>query len=191
MTIAARNFIQSQVYADPPSPYFNTNWNMDIFDVYYNGSFSLTLTPNTKNATYASCPTITSGTIPGYYLRVGAQSRDNITRKLYDSNPFYFAFGLTIKDQVCPQTPNKLFAALESSNDFMNNTRVWDLSAKKPGSDKFGLAGSLTSEHASWNNYYNYLVNETGADISYANVNKSCPRWFNDKTLIAMNHAVM
>lgn len=182
--------VQPGPFSNTSGPYVNTNWQFDILDVYYNGSFSITLEPNETDSRYSSCPEITSQTIPDYYLRVGPQSRNNITREPYDSNPFYFAFGLTIRSVNCPATSNKLFAALESDNDNLNITQIWDLTVQKSANGSFDLAGSLNSEAANNNNYYNYLVNTTGTDSSYP-VNSSCPIHFNEKGLTSLNKVTM
>ncbi|KAH7122282.1 hypothetical protein B0J11DRAFT_334744 [Dendryphion nanum] len=163
------------------------NWGMEIFDAYYNGSFSLTVTPPTSNSTF-NCPELKSQTIPNMYLRLGPQSNRDINRKNYgDENSYYFQFGRSIFERDCPQTPNKAFVNFESSNDNLQQAQVWTLKQTKNG-DKFDLEGSLTSNLASYNNYWNYVVNTTGTDAPYPNPvypQIRCPRTFSLRTILA------
>ena len=160
---------------------------MEVLDAYYNGTFSLTITPPASNSSF-NCPELKSQTIPDAFLRIGPQSRKNITRRSYgDENSFYFQFGRTIPDEKCPYTANKAFVNFESSNDNLEHGQAWTLHQKKNG-DKFELDGSLTSPFASYGNYWNYVVNITGSDINYP---RSCPQLFSLKTLTASTIAKM
>lgn len=58
------------------------NYEMEVLDAYYNGSFSLTLTPPQANSTF-DCPQLKSQTIPNMFLRLGPQSNRNVDRKKY------------------------------------------------------------------------------------------------------------
>ncbi|KAF2796890.1 hypothetical protein K505DRAFT_322998 [Melanomma pulvis-pyrius CBS 109.77] len=160
---------------------------MEILDAYYNGSFSLTITPPSSNSTF-DCPELKSQVIPDAYFRVGPQSRNNITRKAYgDENSYYFQFGRTLVDEKCPYTANKAFVSFESSNDELEQAQGWTLNQKKNG-DKFELDGTLTSNAAHYNNYWNYVVNTTGTDIDYP---RKCPTLFSLRALLASTGAKM
>lgn len=161
---------------------------MEVLDAYYNGTFTLTLTPPSSNITYSACPTLKSQTIPNAFLRLGPQSNRNVSRQSYgDKNSYYFHFGRTISGENCPYTANKAFINFESSNDELENPQAWTVSQKKNG-DKFELGGELTSTLAQYNNFWNYVVNTTGTDSPY---NASCPTLFSLRTLMAGTGAKM
>ncbi|KAF1963168.1 hypothetical protein CC80DRAFT_531005 [Byssothecium circinans] len=173
-------------YTKDPSP----NWALEIFDAYYNGTLTLTLTPPPSNATY-NCPLLTSTTLPDAYLRLGPSSRGSLSRSAYgDKNPFYFQLGRSIFTETCPVTPNKVSVNFESSNDNTENAQVWSLAApKKEGADTWKIEGSLSSTKASYNNYWNYIVNTTGAEATYPK--RTCPTVFSLRTLLANTGAKM
>jgi hypothetical protein len=155
---------------------------MEVFDVYYNGTFTITLTPSASNNSVLGCPTLTSQTIPNAFLRLGPQTNHNVTRSSYgDNNTYYFHFGRSLPDEKCPYTANKAFVNFESSNDNLDHGQIWTLNQKKSG-DTFALDGSLTSTAASYNNFFNYVVNTTGSDAPYKS---GCPPTFSIKTLLA------
>jgi hypothetical protein len=162
-------------------------WNMEILDAYYNGTFSLTITPPSSNGTF-DCPELKSQTIPDVFFRVGPQSRNNITRKAYgDKNSYYFQFGRTLFDEKCPYTANKAFLHFESSNDELQQAQAWTLDHKKNG-NQFELYGTIRSNRASYGNYWNYVVNTTGSDIDYP---QKCPTAFSLRTMLASTGAKM
>ena len=74
----------------------------------------------------------------------------------------------------------------ESSNDNLDHPQVWTLSQKKNG-DHFELDGTITSNQANYNNFWNYVVNTTGTDQGYKSA--TCPTTFAMKTLLANSHA--
>jgi hypothetical protein len=152
---------------------------MEVTDAYYNGTYSLTLKPlSPTNKTY-DCPQLKSQDIPNMFLRLGPQSKNNVSRKAYgDENSYYFQFGRSIFERDCPQTPNKAFVNFESSNDNLEHAQIWTLNQKKNG-DKFELDGTLTSQFGSYNNFFNYVVNTTGTDSDYpCSCHSSCPTTF-------------
>ncbi|PSN69025.1 hypothetical protein BS50DRAFT_586389 [Corynespora cassiicola Philippines] len=176
--------------------YPHVSWEMEILDAYYNGSMTLTLTPSAPNATY-DCPELKSQEITDMFLRIGPQARGNVSRESYgDKNPYYFHFGRTIFKENCPFTPNKAFVNFESSNDNLQSPQIWTLNQKKSG-DTFELDGTLTNTLASYNNFWNYLVNVTtfyngstaGSDADYPV--KTCPTTFSKKALRANTGAKM
>lgn len=167
----------------------NTNWDFDVYDAYYNGTFTLGLQPDANNSDLAQCLSLNSYTISDAYFRIGPQTRNGLSRASYDSNPFYFAFGQTQNSIQCPQIHNNLYASLESSNDLLVYGRPWVVQAVKKGSDTFQLTGSVTSPRASYNNYYNYLVNTT--DTEYQNTTDGCPVYFSKKTITSVNQLTM
>jgi hypothetical protein len=160
---------------------------MEITDAYYNGTYSLTLSPPPSNNTY-NCTTLSVSDIPNAFLRLGPQTKNNISRADYgDKNSYYMHFGRTIFEQDCPRTPNKAFVNFESSNDNVESAQIWTLKQqKKEGNDAFELEGSLTSQFGSWNNYFNYVVNTTGTDKGY---NRTCPTVFQIRSLLAKTAA--
>ncbi|KAF2689335.1 hypothetical protein K458DRAFT_484090 [Lentithecium fluviatile CBS 122367] len=161
------------------------SWQMEVTDTYYNGSFSMTLTPPSKNDTF-DCPTLQSQTIPNMFLRLGPQSKGNVSRAAYgDNNPYYMHFGRTIFEQDCPKTENKAFVNFESSCDNLEQAQIWNLTANREG-EKWTLEGELTSTVASYNNFYNYLVNTTGSDNSYPT---SCKLHFQIQSMLAKTAA--
>jgi hypothetical protein len=164
----------------------------DIYDAYYNGSFSITLEPDSNNQTIASCGTFKSHELDDGYLRIGAIARDNNTRSFFDPNPYFFQFGRTFPGDKCPDTPNKLFASFQSSNDNLQAPSAWNLTVQKKDG-KFQLGGSIGSPFASFNNYYNYLANKT--DVGYPTLNgtvlSKCPTYFKKRTLTSANQVKM
>jgi hypothetical protein len=161
--------------------------NMETLDAYYNGTFSLKITPPPSNETF-DCPELKSQTIPNMFFRVGPQSRNNITRKAYgDENSYYFQFGRTLPHGKCPYTANKAFVHFESSNDELQQAQAWTLDQKKNG-NKFKLYGTLTSKVANYGNYWNYVVNTTGSNINYP---RKCPTAFSLRTMLASTGAKM
>jgi hypothetical protein len=160
---------------------------MEVLDAYYNGTFTVTVTPPSSNATYQTCPELKSQVVPDAFFRVGPESKGNTSRKSYgDENSYYFHFGRSIHDQNCPQTPSKAFINFESSNDELQHAQAWKLNQKKSG-DHFELDGTFNSNFAHYNNYWNYVVNATGYDkpSNGSAYPYTCPRRFSMKTLTA------
>ena len=104
---------------------------MDVYDAYYNGTVTLTLEPDSSNATTKNCATFTSQPVTDAFLRIGPKSRDGVDRGAYDINDFYLALGRSLKQNECPATPNKLFFAVESSSSLTVDGLAWDLNATK------------------------------------------------------------
>lgn len=67
------------------------------------------------------------------------------------------------------------------------SSQAWTLTQKKNG-DNFDLTGSLTSTVATFNNYFNYVVNATGPDAPYP---VKCPRVFSMRAMLASTGAKM
>ncbi|KAF2017176.1 hypothetical protein BU24DRAFT_145121 [Aaosphaeria arxii CBS 175.79] len=156
---------------------------MEVLDAYYNGTFNVTLTPPSENSTYLECPELHSQIIPNAFLRIGPQSRNNVTRDVYgDENSFYFHFGRTLRDAKCPLTANKAFVNFESSNDELHKSQGWKLQQTKINGNEFELQGEFLSTVAQYNNYWNYVVNNTGTDQGYP---LGCPHQFSMTTLSA------
>lgn len=164
----------------------------DIYDAYYNGTFSITLAPDTNNQTISSCATFKSHELNDGYLRIGAITHDNSSRTSFDPNPFFFQFGRTFDKPQCPDTPNKLFASFQSSSDNLQAPGAWNLTAQKKDG-KFQLGGTIGSPLANFNNYYNYVVNKT--DVGYPALNgtvlSKCPTFFKKRTLTSANQVKM
>ncbi|KAF2419611.1 hypothetical protein EJ08DRAFT_702791 [Tothia fuscella] len=169
----------------------NTNWVFDIYDAYYNGTFSVKLEPDSNNQTISSCATFQSQKLNDGYLRIGSSTHGNASRSKYDTNPYYFSFGRTFKGD-CPATPNKLFQHFESSNDNLEQPDAWNLTVAKKD-NKFELAGSIGSGKASFNNYFNYLVNTTDAGFPAKNgtVKSNCPSYIKKRTMTSANQVSM
>lgn len=177
----AKNYLTED---NPQRP--TISWEMEVLDAYYNGSFSITLGPS-SNSSKSDCPQVKSEEIKDMFLRIGPQSRGNVSRETYgDKNSYYFHFGRTIFDVDCPKTPGKAFVNFESSNDNLEHAQVWTLTQAK-NNDKFTLGGSLTSSFASYNNFWNYIVNTT-ADTTYPS---RCPSKFSLRTLTSNTSATM
>jgi hypothetical protein len=158
-----------------------------VYDAYYNGTFFLTLEPVATNL--SECYVLSSHTISDAYFRIGPQARNGLSRAEYDSNPFYFAFGQTYRSTQCPQVYNNLYASLESSNDLLVYGQPWEVSAVKNGNDNFELTGSVTSPRASYDNYYNFLVNTTESE--FQNYTDTCPIYFSKRTITSDNNLTM
>ena len=142
----------------------------------------MTLEPDPNNSTVSNCPKFSGTDIPDGFLRIGPQTRGNKSRSSFDPNPFYLEFGRTIKEKECPRTEGKLAAAIQSSSDDLAFGHPWELQAKKEGS-KFEVSGSLTTEKATWGNYYNYLVNTTRPEYASLKTQKICPTHLRQRTL--------
>jgi hypothetical protein len=171
------------------SPYINANWFFDTYDAYFNGSFTITLSPP---ANTPSCQKTTSQLITNAYFRIGQlEIPTNLTfsRKKYDDNPFYFRFG---RNQIgsrfaCPTTPNKAFIGFESSNSNLEDHGVWKLNSTK-ANDGFNISGRVTTVKANYNNHFNYLPTK-------AEQKPGCPSHFQAFTLteaynVSMNGTV-
>lgn len=88
------------------------------------------------------------------YLRIGAQTRGDLTRKAYDPNPFYLEFG---RWGSCL---GLIDVSLTSSNDAFTHGQVWSLTSTiSPDSTKMLFSGNLTSTQANLGNFFN--VNHT------------------------------
>jgi hypothetical protein len=139
--------------------YADANWFFDIYDAYYNGSITMTLTPP---ASQSKCSKITSKPINNTYFRIGAMERpgnSTYSRKVYDYNNWYFRLGRNQigSDYKCPVTPDKAFIGFESSNSNLETHVGWNLTgARSWGQHK--ISGVLSSDKASYNNHFNYLL---------------------------------
>lgn len=166
----------------------NINWQMDVYDAYYNGTVIMTLTPDPNNANTSACATITSQTIEDAYLRIGPRSRDGVDRGIYDSNDLYLAIGRSLAQYKCPYTPNALFFAVESSSSLTYHGTIWDLNATKTANgDGFDIQGSVNSRQAAYNNHYNYVMNTTDPGYGATSNNVTCPDWFIKQALTSLH----
>lgn len=160
---------------------------MDIYDAYYNGTVTMTLEPDANNATTASCATFKSQPIEDAYLRIGPRSRNDTDRSVYDNNDLYLAIGRSFKQDKCPDTPNKVFFAVESSSSLTTYGTTWSLNATKSADGNgFDIEGSMQSRRAAYNNHYNYQVNVTDPGFVKDDTNSSCPNWFFTQALTSL-----
>jgi len=167
----------------------NTNYLMDVYDAYYNGTVTVTLEPDSSNSTTKNCAKFTSQPVTDAFLRIGPKSRDNVDRGAYDNNDFYLSIGRSIKANECPSTPNKLFFAIESSNSLTVDGLAWDLNATKSNTaEAFSIKGGVSGRKAHYNNYFNYQVNTTDAGYSKS---EECPNWFYSQALTALYHPIL
>lgn len=173
------------------------DYQMEIYDAYYNGTFSMTLEPDQSNRSSSHCSTFTSQVLDDAYLRIGPPSRGEVSkygvnRKEYDSNVFFMALGRTFTEEACPYTPNKVFFSMKSSDSKTTSGTAWQLNATKTGG-QFDIMGSLTSRLATFGNYYYYIVNQSDTGVvspgSLSSGNFSCPMRFDVKTLTSVNAA--
>ncbi|TLD20977.1 hypothetical protein E2P81_ATG08641 [Venturia nashicola] len=166
--------------------YEHTNWYYDIYDAYYNGTFSITLqAPEGTNSSV--CQNVVSPIIPDMYFRIGQMSRSGgkYSRKDYDKNQYYFRFGRGVQeDYACGLTPKKLFSSFESSNSQLDTNQAWTLDVKK-NEDGFDISGKVSTTVASYNNYFNYLT------ANSLNTADECPDHFQIYALTAQNNATM
>ena len=169
----------------------DTNYLMDIYDAYYNGTVTFKLEPDSSNATTKNCATFTSQPVNDAYLRIGPKSRDGVDRGAYDNNDFYLSIGRSLKEDACPATPNKLFFAIESSSSLTVDGLAWDLNATKASNaEAFSIKGSVSGRKAHYNNYYNYQVNTTDAGYVKSS-DAGCPNWFYSQALTASYHPIL
>jgi hypothetical protein len=160
----------------------DSNWFFDIYDAYWNGSISMTLTPPSGS----SCSKLTSQTINNTYFRIGAMNRTGnatYSRSTYDTvNDFYFRLGRNQigSDYKCPSTPNKAFIGFESSNSNLENHVAWNLSGQQSWGHHI-ISGNLNSDKASYNNHFNYL-------LTTAEQKAGCPSHFQAFTLTKANN---
>jgi hypothetical protein len=163
------------------------NYEFDILDSYYNGTYSFTLTPPQGNS---SCPTIESKQLTNQYIRIGPNSRDGHSREGYDKNPFYFQFGnyKSAGETRCAFAANKAFIGFQSSNDDLVITQPWNLDVPKLNSGSWELTGKMGQVEAGFGNYFHYAVNDTGADKGYP---KTCNRQFTQHALTLLDEATM
>lgn len=156
-----------------------TNHLMDVYDAYYNGSVTITLSPDISNSTTRHCANFTSQPITDAFLRIGPRSRDGVDRGSYDNNDFYLSVGRSIKKNECPSTPNKVFFGLESSSSLTYDGTAWDLNVTK-ANNAFSIKGLVPGRRAHYNNYYNYQVNTTDKGFvgSANDGDVGCPNWF-------------
>lgn len=180
ITFLARNY---EAFADSKDI---TNEQMAIYDTFYNGSYTMTLTPPSSKV---NCPKITSQTMPSQFLQLGPQARDKASRSKYDKNPYYFRFGSTMNGTTCPSAPNKAFIGFASSNDHLKYTQPWTLAPVEKKGDVYTLKGEVKQVQASMGNYFFYTVNTTGADASYPNA--SCVTQFSQHALTATDAVSM
>lgn len=156
------------------------NWYFDIYDAYFNGSFSLVFDPPSNQS---QCPQVVSQVTPDAYLRIGQMSHDNRSRKAYDSNPYYFRLGRTFPNQSCSSMPNNMYFDFESSNDDLLQSQVWTAKAKKaPSGDAFELSAEITTTKANKHNYLNYDV--FSKDFNGTNRSSSCPDGFYMRSML-------
>lgn len=147
--------------ANPGQNNFNhkfrhTNWYFDVYDAYYNGSLQINLDPPAG----APCVPVSTTNVPYSYFRIGQMKRGGgkYSRNDYDSNKLYFRLGRTTNtDYSCQFTPRKTFASFESSNNGLDHQKVWDVESSLSGDNQYDLKGSITTQYANMNNYFNVL----------------------------------
>jgi len=139
-----------------------TNGKFNVYDAFYFGTLDVAIAPPTTGNQSRCSPIEFSRS--DAYLRIGPQTREGLTRKAYDPNPFYLNFG---RANSCPEP---LDVNIESSNDEFTNGQVWSLGLTiSPGGSEMNFTGNLTSTKANYGNYFLY-------DWSYGN--QTCPDYF-------------
>jgi len=124
------------------------NSRFDKYDAYYYGSMAIAISPPTTG-NQSNCGRITT-TITDAYLRIGPQTRGDMTRKAYDSNPFYLEFG---RWGSCLGSVDVSFT---SSNDAFTNGKVWSLASTiAQNGTEMSFTGNLTSTQANLGNFFN------------------------------------
>jgi hypothetical protein len=93
----------------------NSSSLFNSHDVYYNGSFSVIITPPGTNNSLR-CPKLIATEIPDAFFRLRPQIDEDNTRHPHDNNSDYFGFGQTVSGEDCMTSTNETSVSFESFN---------------------------------------------------------------------------